>query len=85
MVPALERIGMLTEVDGMALAGYCSAVAKVKEAERQDTIGPWFTVWERSWRQVLRFAIEYGFTPASRTRITVPKQTNDERKERLVD
>jgi len=85
MVPALENIGMLTEVDGMALAGYCSAVAKVKEAERQATIGPWFSVWERSWRQVLRFAIEYGFTPASRTRINLPKQSDDDRKERMLD
>ena len=33
IAPKLENLGLLTEVDGAALAGYCMAYARWKEAE----------------------------------------------------
>ena len=79
----MEAIGILTEVDMAAFAGYCQAYARWKEAEefitQHGTIvrtpsGYWQQVPQVSIAQTYlkvmnRFAEQFGLTPASRSRI----------------
>ena len=88
---ALERLGLLTQVDGSALAGYAAAWGTMRKA--QETIqseGLTFTtdsgyirehpevgVAHRAWTQVRAFAVELGMTPSSRSRISVPSKPDE--------
>ena len=79
----MEQLGILTEVDMAAFAGYCQASARWKEAEefitQHGTIvrtpsGYWQQVPQVSIAQTYlkvmnRFAEQFGLTPASRSRI----------------
>jgi len=79
----MEAIGILTEMDMAAFAGYCQAYARWKEAEefitQHGTIvrtpsGYWQQVPQVSIAQTYlkvmnRFAEQFGLTPASRSRI----------------
>ena len=81
----MEMMGILTEVDMAAFAGYCQAYARWKEAEefitQHGTIvktpsGYWQQVPQVSIAQTYlkvmnRFAEQFGLTPASRSRIIV--------------
>src|SRR5262249_38927021 len=85
LVPELERLGLLTVVDGDALAAYCQAWAEFKlatETLRPD--GRTFTTdsgslpphpavaQQRSaWQAVRAFAALFGLDPSSRTRLSV--------------
>lgn len=78
-----RRIGILTEVDMAAFAGYCQAYARWKEAEefitQHGTIvktpsGYWQQVPQVSIAQTYlkimnKFAEQFGLTPSSRSRI----------------
>lgn len=80
----LEVIGVLTEVDMAAFAGYCQAYARWKEAEefisKHGTIvktpsGYWQQVPQVSIAQTYlkimnKFCEEFGLTPSARSRIT---------------
>ena len=79
----MEAIGILTEVDMAAFAGYCQAYARWREAE--DVIsqhGPVFrtpsgylqqlpqvSISQQSQKTMHALAAEFGLTPACRTRI----------------
>ena len=79
----LEELGILTEVDMAAFAGYCQAYARWKDAEdfisRHGTIvktpsGYWQQVPQVSIAQTYlkimnKFAEQFGLTPSSRSRI----------------
>lgn len=79
----MEAIGILTEVDMAAFAGYCQAYARWKEAEEFITqhgsivktpSGYWQQVPQVSIAQTYlkimnRFAEQFGLTPSSRSRI----------------
>lgn len=79
----MEAIGILTEVDMAAFAGYCQAYARWKEAEefitQHGTIvktpsGYWQQVPQVSIAQTYlkimnKFAEQFGLTPSSRSRI----------------
>jgi P27 family predicted phage terminase small subunit len=79
----LEQLGILTEVDMAAFAGYCQAYARWKEAEefisKHGTIvktpsGYWQQVPQVSIAQTYlkimnRFCENFGLTPSSRSRI----------------
>ena len=79
----MEAIGILTEVDMAAFAGYCQAYARWKEAEefitQHGTIvktpsGYWQQVPQVSLAQTYlkimnKFAEQFGLTPSSRSRI----------------
>ena len=83
MARTLESMGILTQVDMTAFAGYCQAYARWKEAEefitQHGTIvrtpsGYWQQVPQVSIAQTYlkvmnRFAEQFGLTPASRSRI----------------
>lgn len=89
----LDKIGMLTLVDGTALAGYCESYARWRQAERALTEHgnltyetdtgyarerPEVGIAQRYLGLVKQFAAEFGLTPSSRTRITVPEKGNGE-------
>ncbi|MDW7670555.1 MAG: phage terminase small subunit P27 family [Bacillota bacterium] len=83
MAKQLEALGVLTEVDMAAFAGYCQAYARWKEAEefitRHGTIvktpsGYWQQVPQVSIAQTYlkimnRCCEQFGLTPSSRSRI----------------
>ena len=86
----MEMMGVLTEVDMAAFAGYCQAYARWKEAEefisQHGTIvktpsGYWQQVPQVSIAQTYlkvmnRFAEQFGLTPASRSRIIADNGTH---------
>ena len=83
MAKQLEHLGILTEIDMAAFAGYCQAYARWKEAEefitQHGTIvktpsGYWQQVPQVSIAQtnlkvMLKFCSEFGLTPSSRSRM----------------
>lgn len=86
----MEQLGILTEVDMAAFAGYCQAYARWKEAEefitQHGTIvktpsGYWQQVPQVSIAQTYlkimnRFAEQFGLTPSSRSRIIAEDNTS---------
>ena len=88
----LEDIGILTEVDMAAFAGYCQAYARWKEAEefisRHGTIvktpsGYWQQVPQVSIAQTYlkimhKFCEQFGLTPSARSRIIADKAGENE-------
>ena len=91
MGKTLEQMGLLTEMDMAAFAGYCQAYARWKEAEefitQHGTIvrtpsGYWQQVPQVSIAQTYlkimnRFAEQFGLTPASRSRIIAAESSTD--------
>jgi len=93
LAPELENMGLLTRVDMAVLASYCQSFARWKQAEQalkkhgQIAITPngfeqasaWETIAKQRHRDMLACAKEFGFTPASRAKVSVSK--NDEEDE----
>ena len=93
MARDLYDAGLLTTVDRAALAGYCVAWATFYEAqtELQKTgvsmvimtsngnavMNPWLGVRNRALDEMRRFLVEFGMTPASRSRVK-RAETNEE-------
>ena len=87
IVPMLSKLGILTEVDGAALAIYCQAYSTwVQAVERIKKTGmivkapsgypiqnPYLAIANKAVEQMNRFLTEFGMTPSSRSRISVPK------------
>lgn len=87
----LEQLGILTEVDMAAFAGYCQAYARWKEAEefitKHGTIvktpsGYWQQVPQVSIAQTYlkimnKFCEQFGLTPSARSRIIADSGQND--------
>jgi P27 family predicted phage terminase small subunit len=85
LAPELERLGLLTAVDGAALAAYCQAYRRWIQAERRVNreglvlnaksryaqAHPAMGIAQRSMQLMRAFMAEFGLTPASRSRISV--------------
>ena len=83
MGKTLEQMGLLTEMDMAAFAGYCQAYARWKEAEEFITQHgtmvrtpngylqqvPQVSIAQTYMKQMGKFATEFGLTPASRSRL----------------
>ncbi len=83
LVPELERIpGLLTAVDGTALAAYCQACSEWEQADlavqehglTTDTghgifARPEVRIRDTAAKRMKAFAAEFGLTPSSRSRI----------------
>ena len=83
----LEDLGILTIVDRAALAAYCQAWARAVAAEKViakdgETFTtpngyiqqrPEVSIAQKQWQLVAKFAAEFGLTPSSRSRISVPE------------
>lgn len=90
MAKQLFDLGLLTEVDRAALAGYCQAWARWVQAEEEmrkptfqmiketdsgyPVVSPWMGIANQAMKQMLRFLTEFGMTPAARSRVTVIKE-----------
>jgi P27 family predicted phage terminase small subunit len=85
----LASLGLLTNLDRAALAAYCGAYALWAEAteaiQKYGTMvkspsgypiqSPYVSIANRQAEIMMRIASEFGFTPASRSRISMPKQS----------
>jgi P27 family predicted phage terminase small subunit len=85
MAKTLETIGVLTQIDKAAFAGYCQAYARWKEAEeflsKHGTIFktpsgyiqqvPQVSIAQTYLKVMKDFCSEFGLTPSARTRIRV--------------
>lgn len=86
IVPHLERLGLLTQVDRAALAAYCQLYARWWEAERAIKAHGLTQVTESGYvaqrpevgiansaiKQMRAYLSEFGLSPASRSRIDAP-------------
>lgn len=84
VVPELERLGVLTVVDGAGLEAYCAnysmavrlskiaSAAPLLKTEKGLRVNPASGEARRYWTLVKQFAAEFGLTPASRTRVGTP-------------
>lgn len=91
MSKQLFDLGLLTEIDRAALAGYCQAWARWVQAEEEmskkdfkmisltdsgyPVVSPWMGIATQAMKQMLRFLTEFGMTPAARSRVTVNKES----------
>lgn len=87
----LTSLGLLTSVDRSALAAYCSAYSAWVDAETflakygkviKSPSGyampnPYVSIRNQSLDQMRKFAIEFGLTPASRSRLQVEPQSQE--------
>jgi len=85
IVPNLEALGLLTEIDMMPIEAYCVNYARWKDAEEKvakmgpvvkTTAGniiqnPFLGVSNTAQKLCYKFAVEFGFTPSSRSRLMV--------------
>lgn len=90
LVPHLQRLGLLTVVDGDVLTAYCQAWAEFRQATetlqkkgRYISVGPSqqphpAVAQQRSaWKAVKEFAALFGLDPSSRSRLMVHPPTDD--------
>jgi P27 family predicted phage terminase small subunit len=89
LAPELFQLGLLTVVDGAALAGYCQTYARWLQAERMVSRkglvlnaksryaqpNPAMAIAQKSLQIMRAFMAEFGLTPASRSRISVAPPT----------
>lgn len=88
MVAQLAPLRILTQLDRAALASYCGAYAMWAEAteaiQKYGTMvkspsgypvqSPYVAIANRQTEIMMRIASEFGFTPASRSRISAPAE-----------
>ena len=86
MAAQLASLRILTQLDRAALAAYCGAYAMWAEAtesiQKYGTMvksptgypvqSPYVSIANRQAEIMMRIASEFGFTPASRSRISTP-------------
>lgn len=86
LATSLVKAGLLTSVDGNSFAIYCNAYARYLEAEEvlvKDgpvikgpkgglVKSPWLAVQKEAAELSNRLGAEFGITPSSRTRVSVP-------------
>lgn len=91
MSTVLKNMGMLTDLDTVAFAGYCQAYARWKEAEEFLTQHgsivrtpngylqqvPQVSIAQTNLKIVLKFCEQFGLTPSSRSRFVADKSTNE--------
>jgi P27 family predicted phage terminase small subunit len=88
LVKELAALKLLTNLDRAALAAYCEAYALWTEAiaaiHKYGTMvkspsgfpmqSPYIAIANRQAEIMMRIASEFGFTPASRSRIAIPEE-----------
>jgi P27 family predicted phage terminase small subunit len=101
IVPELERLGLLTVVDRVALAGYCESYSRWVKAARELQKGftyefftpefkvkrvkkPEVDICRDALAQVKAFCVEFGLTPSSRARMSVPKPPDQDPLDKML-
>ena len=91
MGKVLEQMGLLTEMDMAAFAGYCQAYARWKEAEEFITQHgtmirtpngylqqvPQVSIAQTNLKIMLKFCEQFGLTPSARSRIVGGEGSSD--------
>jgi P27 family predicted phage terminase small subunit len=99
VVPELYKLGLLTKIDQSILEVYCSQYAIYRESirllskEGLTTINaregikanPHSAIAREAAKIIKAVAIEFGFTPSSRGRISMPQESLDDELRKLVD
>ena len=93
LAPKLEKLGILTEIDGPAFAALCQCYGRFVEAEKKvDEEGAVQSVGENGYRQQIpeisisqkylaqarALLAEFGGTPSSRSRLSIETSKGDE-------
>ena len=87
----MEQMGILTEIDMAAFAGYCQAYSRWKAAEEfiskhgsivKTPSGYWqqvpqVSIAQQYLKQMQKFCEQFGLTPASRSRIVADTKQNE--------
>ena len=83
----LEEAGLLTNLDVQALRMYCEAYAVwlaandkiiefgavLQNPEGRYVRAPWFDISAKAFEQMHKMIVEFGMTPASRTKVSASK------------
>jgi P27 family predicted phage terminase small subunit len=91
LLPELDRLGLLTLVDGDAFAAYCEAVSQFEWATKtlaaegmtfttdKGYVGqhPAVAMRHKAMQLLKLFAAEFGLTPSARARLEVPAPDKD--------
>jgi len=91
IVPILETLGIVSRIDRSALAAYCQSYARWIEAElkiaetslviktKSGAVieNPYYSIAKRERELMHKFLIEFGLTPASRSRLNIRIETAD--------
>ena len=86
LIAELAKLGLITNLDRGALATYCGAYAmwaeSMEQIQKYGTMvksptgfpmqSPYLAIANRQAEIMMRIASEFGFTPASRSRISAP-------------
>lgn len=92
IVPELARLGLLTIVDGEALAAYCTAASMAYECRKvlkekgmtfKTPSGylqqrPEVSILNKAMHVIKAFGQEFGLTPSARTRLATEEKQEDE-------
>ncbi len=98
LVGELAALRLLTNLDRAALAAYCGAYAlwaeateaiqkygaMIKSPTGYPVQSPYVAIANRQAEIMMRIASEFGFTPASRSRISTPSKSEPTLFDRLV-
>jgi P27 family predicted phage terminase small subunit len=90
LVDELMALGLLTNLDRAALGAYCGAYAlwaeateaiqkygaMIKSPQGFPIQSPYLAIANRQAEIMMRIASEFGFTPASRSRISTPSDSS---------
>lgn len=100
IIPVLEKLGILAEIDRTIIASYCQYYAQWKDASEKlkyknevlvsdkgnEYQNPLITVADRAWDRMKKCLDAMGMSPAARTGIAVtPKNTESKDKSRFFD
>lgn len=91
IAPALERLGLLTEIDGAALAAYCQSYSRWRQSQEvlrkkgltfETASGylmprPEVGIGNRALIELRAFCTQFGMTPAARARMQLYETGSD--------
>lgn len=96
IISRLDGLGLMTQLDSVALEMYCSAYSRWKRADakayNQEVIvtrsgnsiqNPYLGIANRAYDQLKAIIVEFGLTPSSRTRVKAEKKIIKDDKERF--
>jgi P27 family predicted phage terminase small subunit len=84
--PMMTKLGLLTDADQPAFSAFVDSIARLEAAnkilddegillqtEKGPVKHPAFSVAKDCWANIKTFSVEFGLTPSSRQRISIPK------------
>ncbi len=93
LAPELESLGLLSNIDVTGLAAYCQAFERWRMADEQlrqnglvtvssksgfEIKSPYVAISNTTQDQMRKFLVEFGCTPAARSKVVVTKRPTEE-------